>query len=106
MTGTGDGEYFRMHTDNGSGEVSTRALTFVYFYYREPCPFAGGELQIYDTVFADGEAVADGASHTIVPEQNQVVFFPSHCFHEILPVSSPSGTFPDRRFTVNGWLHV
>lgn len=106
MTGTGDGEYFRMHTDNGSNEVATRAITFVYFYFREPRPFAGGELQIHDTTFDNGQAVANGSSQMIVPAQNQVVFFPSHCFHEIRPVDCPSGAFADRRFTVNGWFHV
>ena len=41
----------------------------------------------------------------MTPLQNQVVFFESHCLHEILPVSSPARGFADRRFTVNGWFH-
>lgn len=106
LTGTGDGEFFRAHTDDGAGEVSTRVLTFVYFFYREPCPFGGGELRIYDTAVADdGRVVATGPWRSVYPLQNQVVFFPSHYLHEILPVSSPSGRFEDRRFTVNGWFH-
>lgn len=105
LTGTGDGEFFRAHTDDGSGEVSTRAITFVYFFYREPCAFAGGELRIYDTVWDDDGVHATGPYRSVFPAQNQVVFFPSWYLHEILPVSSPSGRFEDRRFTVNGWLH-
>jgi Rps23 Pro-64 3,4-dihydroxylase Tpa1-like proline 4-hydroxylase len=104
LTGTGDGEYFRAHTDDGSVGVSGRTITFVYFFYREPCPFTGGELRIYDTT-ENGHISATGAWRSIYPAQNQVVFFPSYYLHEILPVSSPSGAFLDRRFTVNGWLH-
>jgi Rps23 Pro-64 3,4-dihydroxylase Tpa1-like proline 4-hydroxylase len=105
LTGTGDGEYFRTHTDDGSVGVSGRTVTFVYFFHREPCPFAGGELRIYDTVNDNGRTAPSGGWRSIYPAQNQVVFFPSYYLHEILPVSSPSGAFVDRRFTVNGWLH-
>lgn len=105
LTGTGHGEFFRAHSDDGSPEVETRAITFVYFFHREPQPFSGGELRIYDTA-VDGDRVwATGPFRSIWPLQNQVVFFPSYYLHEILPVNSPSGSFVDRRFTVNGWFH-
>jgi Rps23 Pro-64 3,4-dihydroxylase Tpa1-like proline 4-hydroxylase len=105
LTGTGDGEFFRAHSDDGSPEVAARAITFVYFFHREPRPFSGGELRIYDTA-VDGDHVrATGPFRSIWPLQNQVVFFPSYYLHEILPVNSPSGSFFDRRFTVNGWFH-
>jgi Rps23 Pro-64 3,4-dihydroxylase Tpa1-like proline 4-hydroxylase len=42
---------------------------------------------------------------TIVPQQNQAVFFLSSLAHEITPVECPSGAFADSRFTVNGWFH-
>jgi Rps23 Pro-64 3,4-dihydroxylase Tpa1-like proline 4-hydroxylase len=107
LTGSGDGEFFRAHSDNGSLGVSARAVTFVYFFHREPCSFSGGELRIWDTP-ANSEAESgeeNGAVRSIPPQQNQVVFFPSFYLHEIAPVSCPSGNFADRRFTVNGWLH-
>jgi SM-20-related protein len=108
MTGTGDGEYFRPHTDQGPGVAATRAITFVYFFHAEPRPFTGGELVLYDGAPADGDGDAVGgapAAQTIEPAQNQIVFFPSDTPNEIRPVSSPSGAFRDRHFTVNGWLH-
>lgn len=105
LTGTNHGEYFRMHMDNNGDEVASRALTFVYFFHREPRGFAGGELRIYDTLTDNGRSVAPGPHHVIYPLQNQVVFFDSSCLHEIVPVGCSSGDFLDSRFTVNGWFH-
>jgi Rps23 Pro-64 3,4-dihydroxylase Tpa1-like proline 4-hydroxylase len=105
LTGTNNQEFFRIHTDNDSAEVSGRRLTFVYFFYREPRGFAGGELRIYDTLREDGQARAVGPYRVVYPLQNQIVFFPSGCLHEVLPVGAPSGDFADSRFTVNGWFH-
>jgi SM-20-related protein len=106
LTGTNNQEFFRMHTDNDSGEVSGRRLTFVYFFYREPRGFDGGELRIFDTHRENGAATAVGPYHVIYPMQNQVVFFNSSCLHEVMPVGCSSGDFADSRFTVNGWFHV
>jgi SM-20-related protein len=105
ITGTGNQEFFRTHTDNGSAEVASREITFVYFFHNEPRQFSGGELKIYDTQMENGRAIASGPHRVVHPLQNQIVFFPSGCLHEILPVGSPSDSFVDRRFTVNGWLH-
>jgi Rps23 Pro-64 3,4-dihydroxylase Tpa1-like proline 4-hydroxylase len=105
LTGTGDGEFFRQHTDNGAGPASSRTLTFVYFFHTEPKAFAGGELRLYETAFEGGRPFTTGAYYSVEPAQNQVVFFPSHYLHEILPVSAPDGLFASRRFTVNGWFH-
>jgi SM-20-related protein len=41
----------------------------------------------------------------IVPQPNQIVFFPCSLLHEITPVECPSRAFADSRFTLNGWLH-
>jgi SM-20-related protein len=105
LTGTNNGEYFRVHTDNDHGQVAGRTLTFVYFFHREPRGFNGGALRLYDTADNNGTATRLGPYRDIYPEQNQVVFFNSSCLHEIIPVGCPSGDFADSRFTVNGWFH-
>ena len=105
MTASNDGDFFRHHNDNGQGEIASRELTFVYFFHREPKAFRGGELRIYDTRWQNGEWVSTGNYHSIVPQQNQIVFFPSTLLHEITPVECPSHAFADSRFTVNGWFH-
>lgn len=105
MTASNDGDFFRHHNDNGQGEIASRELTFVYFFHREPKAFRGGELRIYDSRLENSEYVSTGDYQIIVPQQNQIVFFPSALLHEITRVECPSRAFADSRFTVNGWFH-
>lgn len=104
ITASNDGDYFHIHCDNAQDPIASRKLTFVYFFHREPCPFKGGELRLYDQAL-QGEGLGAGSYQTIVPRQNQIVFFPCSVPHEITPVECPSRAFADSRFTVNGWLH-
>jgi Rps23 Pro-64 3,4-dihydroxylase Tpa1-like proline 4-hydroxylase len=104
ITSSNDGDFFRMHSDDGQGPIASRKLTFVYFFHREPCAFQGGELHLHDGVREGDRYVSAGSCQTIVPQQNQIVFFPSSLPHEITPVKCPSRAFTDSRFTVNGWL--
>lgn len=96
ITASNNGDFFKSHTDDGSHATASRQLTFVYFFHREPRRFNGGELRLYDST---------GGYQRIVPEQNQIVFFPCSAMHEITPIDCPSELFADSRFTVNGWLH-
>ena len=104
VTASNDGDYFHFHSDNASVRVSSRHLTFVYFFHREPRRFEGGELRIHDARLEAGQYVSEGSYQEIVPRQNQIVFFPCELLHEITPVKCPSAQFADSRFTMNGWL--
>jgi Rps23 Pro-64 3,4-dihydroxylase Tpa1-like proline 4-hydroxylase len=104
VTASNDGDFFHFHSDNGSDRVASRYLTFVYFFHREPRQFEGGELRIHDARLKDGTYGSDGSYETIVPQQNQIVFFPCELLHEITPVNCASQNFADSRFTLNGWL--
>jgi SM-20-related protein len=104
ITASNEGDYFHFHSDNGSDPVASRHLTFVYFFHREPKQFGGGELRIHDATLEEGSYVSDGSYQTIVPQQNQIVFFPCELLHEITPVTCESQQFADSRFTLNGWL--
>ncbi len=104
ITASNDGDYFHFHSDNGSAQVTSRYLTFVYFFHREPRQFEGGELRIHDAQLEKGEYVSEGSFQTIVPQQNQIVFFPCELMHEITPIRCASRRFADSRFTLNGWL--
>lgn len=101
ITASNDGDFFSAHSDDGHETISSRRITFVYFFHREPCQFAGGELRIHDSV----RNANAGKYHSIVPQQNRIVFFPCSVQHEIMPVECSSRTFADSRFTLNGWLH-
>jgi Rps23 Pro-64 3,4-dihydroxylase Tpa1-like proline 4-hydroxylase len=104
ITASNDGDFFCLHDDNGSEGVAARHLTFVYFFHREPRQFEGGELRIHDAHFESGHCVSDGTYQTIVPRQNQIVFFPCELQHEITAVKCRTQRFADSRFTLNGWL--
>src|SRR5271166_1164596 len=104
VTASNDGDFFHFHRDNGSARVASRHLTFVYFFHREPRQFEGGELRIHDSHLKDGVYVSDDSYQAIVPQQNQIVFFPCELLHEITPVTCASQRFADSRFTLNGWL--
>ncbi len=105
ITATNNGEFFRRHNDNGGVSLDSRLITFVYFFYREPRAFTGGELCLFDTELENGEYRTPGPYFQITPVQNQICFFVSEYLHEVLPVQCASNEFMDSRFTVNGWLH-
>jgi Rps23 Pro-64 3,4-dihydroxylase Tpa1-like proline 4-hydroxylase len=104
MTAHNHGNYYKIHNDNGSPDCATRVLSYVYYYYREPKSFTGGELVIYDSKIENGYSVAADSHKVIQPTNNTIIFFPSGCMHEVLPVSCPTEYFADSRFTINGWV--
>ena len=104
ITASNDGDFFHFHSDNGNDPVASRHLTFVYFFHREPRRFEGGELRIHDARLQADEYVSEGNYQSVVPQQNQIVFFPCELMHEITPITCPSQLFADSRFTLNGWL--
>jgi Rps23 Pro-64 3,4-dihydroxylase Tpa1-like proline 4-hydroxylase len=104
LTAHGDGNYYKVHNDNGSSDAATRELTYVYYFCREPKPFSGRELRIYDSKIEQGRYVKADSYQTIEPRNNSIVFFLSRYMHEVLPTHCPSKAFADSRFTINGWL--
>jgi len=104
VTANNDGAYFRVHTDAGDNETRDRVLTYVYYYSREPRPFEGGELRVYDDLLRNGRLARHDTFQTIVPEPNSIVFFHARVMHEVTEVRVPSRAFGDSRFTVNGWV--
>ena len=105
LTASNNGEFFRVHSDSDSDPVRSRALTFVYYFYREPKAFSGGELRVWGDWRDERQDIPGETSVLVHPIQNQIIFFQSNLPHEVQPVYCPSGDFADSRFTVNGWLH-
>lgn len=104
MTSHNHGNYYKIHNDNGSPDTATRELTYVYYFYREPKSFSGGELQIYDSKIENNCYVGAESFKTVEPRNNSIVFFLSRYMHEVLTVNCPSQAFADSRFTINGWV--
>jgi SM-20-related protein len=104
LTAHNDGQFYKVHNDNGSHDTATRELTYVYYFYREPKPFTGGELVIYDSAIQNNYYVQADTFKTVEPRNNSIVFFLSRYMHEVLPIHCPSQAFADSRFTINGWI--
>lgn len=105
ITASNDGDFFGAHCDDAQETIASRQITFVYFFHREPRQFEGGELRLHDSREGSESHVGPGTYQSIVPQQNQLVFFPCSVLHEITPVECSSRAFADSRFTLNGWLH-
>jgi Rps23 Pro-64 3,4-dihydroxylase Tpa1-like proline 4-hydroxylase len=104
ITASNHGDFFGAHSDDAQETIASRRITFVYFFHREPRQFEGGELRLHDSRGSE-PYISTGSYQSIVPQQNQIVFFPCSVLHEITPVECPSRAFADSRFTLNGWLH-
>lgn len=104
LTSHNDGNYYKIHNDNGSPETASREFTYVYYFYGEPKPFSGGDLLIYDSKIENNFYVNADSHQIVEPRNNSIVFFLSRYLHEVLPVSCPSKAFGDSRFTINGWV--
>jgi SM-20-related protein len=104
MTAHNDGNYYKVHNDNGSPDTASRELTYVYYFYQEPKPFSGGELVIYDSKIRNNYYVQGDTFKQVEPRNNSIVFFLSRYMHEVLPIHCPSKAFAASRFTINGWV--
>ena len=104
LTTHNDGGYLKIHNDNGSEVTGDRVMTYVYYFFREPPAFRGGELRVYDSKVVNNVWVAADTFVDVAPENNMMLCFPSRLLHEVLPMTCPSRRFADGRFTLNGWV--
>jgi SM-20-related protein len=102
ITAGNHGAFFRKHID--SGGFRRRVVSYVYYFYRRPRRFSGGELLIYPTWHRGKKVQFASNFRTVQPRRNRIVFFPSGAVHEVRNVSCPSRDPADSRFTVNGWV--
>jgi len=98
----GDGGFFKVHSDSLYRDrfANQRVMTMVYYFYRQPKAFTGGQLCLYSL----GSAPDDGTRHEIEPQFDRAVFFPSWYPHEVLPVHCSSPAFADGRFAISCWV--
>lgn len=109
LTAHRDGDFFHVHSDLGDpwADSASRRLSFVYYFHDQPRAFEGGELRLYDFIdHGDGQLGIAETFQTVEPSDNSIVFFPSHCHHEVRPVRAGDPNAPGAtRYTVNGWYH-
>jgi Rps23 Pro-64 3,4-dihydroxylase Tpa1-like proline 4-hydroxylase len=104
LTAHNDGHYYKPHNDSGSADTLERTISYVFYFYNEPKGFSGGELRLYNSRMVNGQYERADFAADIEPKNNSILFFPSICHHEVLPVRCPSKRFSDSRFTINGWV--
>ena len=97
-----DGDYFKAHQDNKLNHPD-RLISFVYYFHREPKPYTGGDLLLYDSRF-DPPAYVRTLYTRVIPRNNSIIFFPSEFFHEVAPVATDSADFGASRFTMAGHI--
>lgn len=100
----GDGQFFRIHRDSGR-QLAHRAMTFVYYFFRRPRRFDGGDLLLHDAATVTDAPLVQRFTR-LIPESNGLVIFPSDSWHQVLPVRSDSGDPLDGRWTVHGWFRA
>lgn len=106
ITAHGDGDFFNTHIDNGLPDIAHRRISYVYYIHREPKQFRGGTLRFYNTLLENGANNCGRHASDYDPARNSLIVFPSHCHHEVTPITLNSSALADQRLTVNGWLCV
>ena len=104
ITAHGDGDFFAVHTDNGTPEIAHRQISYVYYFHRDPKQFSGGHLSLYHTLYQGGYGKCGRPAADINPPRNGLMVFPTFIFHEVTPIRCASGALTDQRLTLNGWL--
>lgn len=100
----GNGAFYKPHLDIDMATMgpryrqADRKLSVVYYFFREPRSFSGGELRIHLPlgVKGDPKRYVD-----VAPQQDTAVAFSSWTPHEVRPIQCPSGRFADSRFALN-----
>ena len=89
------------HLDGGFGvrHRDPPSLSAICYFHRDPRPFSGGDLLLYDTEVETGRC--GGADFSRVePAGLSIVFYPGHYVHEVTPVACKSGDFAAARLSV------
>lgn len=105
VTAFGDGDFLGPHIDDGRGfQPNGRVLSFVYWMYRRPRRFTGGELRLCGWAEHEGRIIPGPPAVDLEPGHDTLIVFPSATMHEVFPVHSDSDQFADARFAITGFV--
>jgi Rps23 Pro-64 3,4-dihydroxylase Tpa1-like proline 4-hydroxylase len=105
LTAGNDGDYYKAHLDTDGNTADFRALTCIYYFFREPKGFSGGGLRLYDKIDYGGRIQQAETFQEIQPVSNRLLVFSSENYHELRPIRCPSRELADSRFAVTTWFH-
>ena len=74
-------------------------LSAICHFHRDPRPFSGGDLLLYDTEVETGRCGGPEFSR-VEPAAGSIVFYPGHYVHEVTPVACGPGDFAAARLSV------
>ena len=102
LTWCGDGGFFKTHVDTlyRDRSANQRVMTVVYYFYKEPKAFTGGQLRLYGL----GADANSPSRQEIEPQLDRAVLFPAWFPHEVLRVHCSSAAFADGRFAISCWV--
>lgn len=98
LTISRDKEFYKSHQDNASDATAHRRMSYVFYLCKEPLPFQGGDLIIYEDLRFDKEL------SRIQPKRNRLVLMNSTILHAVDTVNLDSKDILDSRITINGWI--
>jgi len=105
LTASNDGDFYNSHMDTDGAKPDDRVIACVYYFYRDPKGFSGGDLRMYDMLDSGHGLRRANTFQTIEPANNRLVAFTAKTFHELRPIRCPSKEFEDSRFAITNWIH-
>ena len=88
----GDGGFGARHRDS-------RPLVGICYFHRDPRPFSGGDLLLYDTEVKTGRCTAYDFSR-VEPVAGSIVFYSGRHMHEVTPVACAPSDLAAARLSV------
>jgi len=98
------GQRYGWHVDSFPND--RRKISFVYYFWKEPKSFKGGNIELTDSpIYDDKEVeVLNYKNHlTTIPMNNMALVFGGNVAHRVSPTSSPK-QFDKGRFSANIWI--
>ena len=106
MVSHGDGGFYARHIDTFTGkdrpERGDRVISCVYYFFREPKAFTGGELRLHPL---RTKSAPEPEKIDLTINNDMLIAFSSWLPHEVRRISNASNEFADSRFSVNCWIH-
>jgi len=98
------GQKYDFHVDK-LGDRS-RFITLVYYFFKDPKKWTGGEIQLTNSPINDGIVLDKNAEIiTIIPENNMGLVFAGNVAHRVLATKSPKD-WGSGRFSSNIWIGI
>ena len=105
MVSHGDGGFYTRHIDTFTGKdrpaKGDRVISCVYYFFREPKAFSGGELRLHPL---RTKSAPEPEKVDLPITNDTLIAFSSWLPHEVRRVSNATREFANSRFSINCWI--